>query len=166
MTRLVSILTTVMAEKENDTDSTATVTTAAATLVSASEWDDDIVATLESSTTWNEQIYVLRKRRWVKPDRKWKTPTPRASSKENHTKIDKTVNAQSREIDGFFMFGCAAREMTKIRCFLMTLQELSTPRTLLRLEKNQKGAKAMVKNWQIQSEDRGSNKGKLGVGQY
>ena len=141
-----------MAEKENDTDSTATVTTAAATLVSTSEWDDDIVATLESSTTWNEQIYVLRKR-WVKPDRKCKTPTPRASSKENHTKLDKTVNAQPRKIDGFFMFGFAAREMTKSRCFLTTLQELSIPRTLLRLEKNQKGAKAMVQNWQIQSKD-------------
>ena len=51
MTRLVSIPTTVMAENEDDTDSTTTVTTAAATLFSASEWDDGIIATVESSAT-------------------------------------------------------------------------------------------------------------------
>ena len=113
MTRLVSIPTTVMAEKEDDTDSTATVTTAAATLFSASEWDDDIITTVESSATWNKQIYVFGKRRWVKPDCKWRIRTPRANSKEKHTKLDKTVDAQSRKIDGVFVFGCAAREMTK-----------------------------------------------------
>ena len=70
MTKLISIPTTIMAEKEDDTDSTATVTTAAATSFSASEWDDDIIATVENSATWNEQICVSGKRRCVKPDRK------------------------------------------------------------------------------------------------
>ena len=131
MTKLVSVPTTVMAEKEDDTDSTATVTTAAATLVSASEWDNDIVTTLESSATWNEQICVFGKRRCVKPDCKWKTPTPCTSSKEKHTKLDKTVDAQSRKINGVFVFGCAAREITKNVCSLTTLQELSSPQNVV-----------------------------------
>ena len=59
MTKLISIPTTIMAEKEDDTDSTATVTTVAATLFSASEWDDDIIATVKNSATWNEHIYVF-----------------------------------------------------------------------------------------------------------
>ena len=119
---IISIPTTVRTEKEDDTDSTATVATAAATLFSASEWDDDIMTTVESSATWNEQIYVFGKRRWVKSDRKWKTPTPRANSKKKYTKLDKTVDSQPRKIDGVFVFGCAAREMTKNMCSITTLQ--------------------------------------------
>ena len=138
---IISIPTTVRTEKEDDTDSTATVATAAATLFSASEWDDDIMTTVESSATWNEQN-VFGKRRWVKPDRKWKTPTPRANIKENHTKLDKIVDARSRKIDGVFMFGCAAKEMTKNLCSLTTLQELPSPQDVIEArEKNRREPK-------------------------
>ena len=82
-TKVIPTPTTIMAEMEDDTDPTATATTATATLFNASEWDDDIIATLENSTTLNGQIYIFGKRRWVKPDRKWRTPTPRANSREN-----------------------------------------------------------------------------------
>ena len=50
-----------MAEKEDGTDSTATMTTAAVTLFSVTEWDDDIIATVENSAMCNEQIYVFGK---------------------------------------------------------------------------------------------------------
>ena len=63
----------------------------------------------------------------MKPDRKWRTPTARTSSKEKHTKLGKTFDAQSKKINGVFMFGCAAREMAKNMCSLMTLQKLPSP---------------------------------------
>ena len=63
MTKLISVPITIMAEKEDDTDSTATVATAAASSFCASEWDDDNMAALENSTVLNEQIYV---RLWKK----------------------------------------------------------------------------------------------------
>ena len=53
---------TTTAEKEDDTDSTATVTTAVFTSVCESEWDDDITEGLAETTTLNDQIiYVFGK---------------------------------------------------------------------------------------------------------
>ena len=98
MRKLISIPITSMAEKEDDTESTATVTTAAADLFSASEWDDDIIATVENCVTWNEKNYVFEKRRWVKPDRKWRTPTSRANdSKENTLSLTQKLMHNQRK---------------------------------------------------------------------
>ena len=44
-----------------------------------------------------------------------------------HTKPDTTDEAQSKKINGVFMFGCAAREITKNRSSLPALQELPSP---------------------------------------
>ena len=68
-------LMTIKAEKEDDADSTATTTTAAATSVFESEWDDYMTEGLAETTTSNEWIYVFGKGRWMKPARKWRTPT-------------------------------------------------------------------------------------------
>ena len=52
------------ADMEDDTDSTATVTTAAFTSGCESEWDDDITERLAGTATLNNQIwYVFGKRR-------------------------------------------------------------------------------------------------------
>ena len=61
---------TAPSRKEDDTDSTATVTTTAVTSVCDSEWNDYITEGLAETTTLNNQIYVFGKRRWVKPARK------------------------------------------------------------------------------------------------
>ena len=53
---------TTTAEKEDDTDSTDTVTTAAFTSVCELEQDDDIAERLAETTTLNNQIYVFGKR--------------------------------------------------------------------------------------------------------
>ena len=49
---------TTTAEKEDNTDSTATVITAAFTSVCESEWDDDITEPLAGTTISNNQIYI------------------------------------------------------------------------------------------------------------
>ena len=67
MTTAIFAPTAITAEKEDDLDSTATVTTATATSVCASERDNDITEGLAEATTPNNQIYVFGKRRRVKP---------------------------------------------------------------------------------------------------
>ena len=62
---------TTTADNEDNTDSTATVTTAAFTSVCGSEWGDNTIEGLAEPSTLNNQIYVFGKRRWVKPPRKW-----------------------------------------------------------------------------------------------
>ena len=62
-------------EKEDNADSTATTTTAAATLVFRSEWEYNVTEGLAETTTPDEQICVFGERRWVKPARKWRTPS-------------------------------------------------------------------------------------------
>ena len=52
---------TTTVEKEDNTDFTATVTTAAFASVCESEWDDDITEGLAETTTLNNQIYVFGK---------------------------------------------------------------------------------------------------------
>ena len=49
------------AEKEDATDSTATETTAAFTLVCESKWGDYTTEGLAETTTLNDQIYVFGK---------------------------------------------------------------------------------------------------------
>ena len=52
---------TTTSEKEDDTDSTATVTTAPFTSVCELEWDNDIAERLTETTSLNGQIYVFGK---------------------------------------------------------------------------------------------------------
>jgi len=78
---------TATAEKEDDTDSTATVATAAFTLVCESEWDDDIAERLSETTTLNNQIYVFGERQWVKLARKWRTSTSQVCKEENNPSL-------------------------------------------------------------------------------
>ena len=89
------------------------------------------MAVLKNSTVLNEHIYVhiyvFGRRRWVKPDRKWRTPTLRSNSREEHTKPDTTGEAQSKKINCVLMFGCAAREIIKNKSSLPALQELPSP---------------------------------------
>ena len=107
MTRVISTPTTTTAEKGDDTDSTATVTAAAATSFCASEWDDDIMAALENSTALNVHIYVFGKRRWLKPDRKWRTPTPHANSAENIPRPTQQVKHNQKNKWSFHVWLCS-----------------------------------------------------------
>ena len=52
---------TTKAEKEDEADSTATLTTVAFTSVCESEWDNDITEGLAETTALNDQIYVFGK---------------------------------------------------------------------------------------------------------
>ena len=67
---------TTSAGKEDDADSTVTETTAAFTSVCELEWDDYTTIGLAETTSFGNHTYVFGKRRWVKPARKWRTPTP------------------------------------------------------------------------------------------
>ena len=93
---------TITADKEDNTDSTATVTTATFASGCGSEWDDDIIEGLAEPTTLNDQIYVFGKRRWVKPSRKWRKSTSQVYKEEKQSKLDIAGNAQARTINGFF----------------------------------------------------------------
>ena len=88
---------TATAEKEDDTDSTATVATVAFTSICESEWDDDITEQLAGTTTLNNQIYIFGKRRQVKPARKWGTPTSQVcmQRRKKQSKFDTTGNKTS-----------------------------------------------------------------------
>ena len=88
MTTVIFAPTTITAEKEDGTDSTATVITAAFTSVCGSKWDNGIIERLAEITTVNDHIYVFGKRRWVKPSRKWKTSTSQVCKKEKQSKLD------------------------------------------------------------------------------
>ena len=123
---------------------------ALATSVCASEWGDDIAEALEDSTVLNDQIYVFGRRRWLKPGRKWRTPTSRGCNGEKQTKLDAAFDAQARIINRVFMFGSAARETTKNKSSLPALQELPSPQDLAGNQvKIQEEAKALVQVWQI-----------------
>ena len=84
MTTAIFAPTTITTEKEDNTESTTTVTTATATSVCASEWDADITEVLEESTALQDQIYAFGKRRWLKPNRKWRTPISRVCNGEKN----------------------------------------------------------------------------------
>ena len=49
------------------------------------------------------------------------TPCQQQGKRAN---LDTTADALPKKINGIFMFGCAAREMTKNKCSLLMLQEL------------------------------------------
>ena len=83
------IPTPINAAKEDDADSTATMTTATFTSVYRSEWEKDITKILTETTPANDQIYVFGKRQWVKPARKWRTPTSQARKEKNNQKPTK-----------------------------------------------------------------------------
>ena len=53
---------TTRSRKDDDTNSTATVTTTAVTSVCESEWNNYITEGLAETTTLNDQIYVFGKR--------------------------------------------------------------------------------------------------------
>ena len=65
----------------------------------------------------------------MKPDHKWRTENTHNLHQQwkTHTKPDSTDEAQSKKINGVFMFGCGAREITKNRSSLPALQELPSP---------------------------------------
>ena len=65
------------------------------------------------------QDYVPRKRKIVKPARKWKAPT----NKPKEFKFSANTN-QSKSPEDVFMFDGAARKVTETKNLLPTLQEL------------------------------------------
>ena len=67
---------TTTAENEDDTDSTATKTTAIFTSNCELDWDSYTDDGIIEETTSNNHTYSFGRRRWVKPACKWKTPTP------------------------------------------------------------------------------------------
>ena len=76
------------AKKEDDTDSTATETTADFSSVCESKWDDYTTEGLVETTTLNDQTYVsLWKRRCVKPAREWRISTSQVYTEEEQSKI-------------------------------------------------------------------------------
>ena len=76
----------------------------------------------------------------MKPNRKSRTPTPRANSGEKQTKPNTTGGAQARKINKAFMFDCAAREITKNKRSLPALQVLSSPQDLTENQAKTKGS--------------------------
>ena len=95
---------TTPSRKEDDTNSTATVTTAAFTSDGELEWDDYITEGLAETTTLNDQVHVFGKRRWVKSSRKWRKPASQVCKEEKQSKLDTTSNPQARTINGVFFF--------------------------------------------------------------
>ena len=108
---------TTSAGKEDNTDSTVTKTTAVFTSVCESTWDDCITEGLCSRNNNIERSDLcLWKRRWIKPVRKWKTPTPQVCRKKHSSPTLGTVgHGQAQTINGVFVFGCAPKKATKTK---------------------------------------------------
>ena len=66
---------TTLVRKEDNTESTATKTTATFTSSCESEWDE-YTSDLMMKPTLSDHIYVFGRRRWVKPAHKRRTPAP------------------------------------------------------------------------------------------
>ena len=60
----------------------------------------------------------------MKPARKWRTPTSRARKEKEQPKADETNNAQSRTVNGVFMFGRAAQAVRTTKRPLVAVPEL------------------------------------------
>ena len=78
---------TTLAGKEDDTNSTAIVTTATFTSCCESEWDEYNCYAMIEPRTLNDHTYGFGRRRWVKPVRKWRTPVLTPSLQEETTLI-------------------------------------------------------------------------------
>ena len=143
---------TTPSRKKDDTDSTATVTTAAFTSVCESEWDSYTTEGLAETTTLNDQIHVFGKRRYVKPARKWKTPTSQVCKEKEQSKPDTAGNVQAQTIKGIFMFGGAARTVTETKCSLPALQELPSHQEFVgnQVLKHHEKVRSLVQIWKIQ----------------
>ena len=120
------------AEKEDDTDSTATKTTAAFTSVCESEWGDYTTEELVETTILNDQTYVYL----------WKMKMgeiclqvenihtyPKFSGKNSPYQC--STQHAARTINGVFMFGSAAQKATKTKSSLVVLQEVPSHQTSL-----------------------------------
>ena len=115
--------TTANAEKEDDADSTATTTIAAATSISGSEWEDHITEGL-MKTLPDKITYVFGKRCQVKAASKWKIINSQEHKEDKQTKSNTVTCAQTRSMEGVFMFGNAARSVTMTNS-MPALQESS-----------------------------------------
>ena len=68
---------------------------------------------------------LCRSRRWVKPSRKWRTPTTQVRKVEQTSSKPNTAgHVQAWTIKDIFIFGSATQEMTKSKSSLPTLQDL------------------------------------------
>ena len=65
-----------------------------------------------------------KKRQWVKPARKWGTPTSHVCKEEKQSKLDTAGHVQARTMKGVFMFGSTARIVAETKSSLLSLQEL------------------------------------------
>ena len=77
---------TTSAGKEDSTDSTATKTTATFTTFTSScesNWDEYTVDGMMKPNALDHHACGFGKRRWQKPSRKWRTPTPQACARKN-----------------------------------------------------------------------------------
>ena len=121
----IAMPTSTNAEKEDDADSTATTTTTAATSISGSEWEDHITEGL-IKTPPDKIIYVFGRRRRVKPARKWKIINSQEHKEEKQIKSNTVTCTQTRSMEGVFMFGNAARLVTRMTNSMPALQESSS----------------------------------------
>ena len=112
------------AEKEDDTDSTATKTTAAFTSNCESDWDNYTDDGITEAPTLKDHTYRFRRTRWMKPARKWRKPTLKVcKEKQSSPTLDTAGHGQARTIKGVFMFWSAAQKATKRKSALAVLQE-------------------------------------------
>ena len=75
--------------------------------------------------TLSDHAYGFGRRRWVKPTRKWKTPTLQVFKEEQYSsRLNTAGHVQAQTTKGTFMFGSAAQVVTKTESSLPALQEL------------------------------------------
>ena len=74
---------TTVAGKEDDTNPTATKTTATSASSCESDWDDYTADGMMEPRSLSGHTCGFGRRRWVKPARKWRTPAPQIFKKNN-----------------------------------------------------------------------------------
>ena len=108
---------------------------------------------MTDATTLNDHTYSFERRRWVKPARKWRTPTPQVCKEEQPSStLDTAGHVQAGTIKGVFMFGSAAQKATKTKSSLAVLQELTSHQKPLgnQAEATKKPGRYVVHIWKIQ----------------
>ena len=128
---------TITAEKEDATDSTANKTIATFTSSCESEWDEYTVDGMMEPSTLSNHAYGFGGRRWVKPSRKWRTPTPQVCNDEQtSSKLNTAGHVQAQIIKGIFMFRSAAQEATMAKSSLSALQDLPSHQEVPKVQVN------------------------------
>ena len=118
---------TTLAGKEDNTNSTATKTTANFTWGRESERDEYMSDVMMEPRTPSDHAYGLERRKLAKPARKWKPPAPEVCKKEQSSfKLNTAVHVQARTTWGVFMFGSTAQGATKTKSSLSAVQDLHT----------------------------------------